>query len=543
MVSPDNGEQMSTDSMAEPAPEAKSRRGWTLGLGILGAVVAIGIAAGYAVSQFGSAGGSSMAAIPADADLTIKVGFSEYDESFDRLVNAFTEPMAAAGHIDDPDVDLFALLDDELRTELDITIADDIAPWIGSDISIGLFFDGGFANDPAFVAAAGVEDRAAAEAFVEKVIAQAEVDFGVSDIEGGTLYFNPDVFSSDAAFIWVSDEMLLLSNTQAEIDRAIGALGGESILDNEEYATVSELLPTASLVEVYVSSAVAEELSSQTEALGGPVPFTGQGLGTTGMAISLNDAGLQFDSVQTGLGDDSPFDESMFAGTALADSLPEATLGYLTFSIPTGFFEDIIGATGADNAMIEELDSDFQQLFGLSLFDDLLPSFGPGVLFAVIESMEGPLAEEMGVPLGAILAMDLSDPEPMRQLLPQLEEMLASEGIEVSAGDPTVVSFGGMPVAAYTVTDTAFGLSTSGGLLEDFFAGTGGLTDSGLYQELDAVLVGEGMTAYFDLESIFDELPIPADERAIFAPLRAFGASASVDGDTITGSGLLLIDY
>ena len=270
------------------------------------------------------------------------------------------------------------------------------------------------------------------------------------------------------------------------------------------------------------------------------------------MAVTLTDSGLQFDSVQTGLDDDSPVDESMFAGSAMAGSLPADTLGDLSFSIPANFFQDIIELAAQStspfdpsggSAMVEELDNEFQQEFGLSLVDDLLPSLGPGVILAVVESMEGMLAQEMGAPLGAILAMELSDPGPMRQLLPQLEGLIASQGVDVSGDDPRVVSFDGTPVVAYSVSDTSFVLGTSGDLVDDFLGGEGGLTSAALYQEVDAALGGDGMSAFFDLESIFDELPIPADERAVLAPLRAFGASSSLDGDTVIGRGLLLIDY
>jgi hypothetical protein len=64
-----------------------------------------------------------------------------------------------------------------------------------------------------------------------------------------------------------------------------------------------------------------------------------------------------------------------------------------------------------------------------------------------------------------------------------------------------------------------------------------------LYRELDGILPGDGLNAYFDLGAIFDELPIPADERAILAPLRGFGASSTRLGDLNRSSALVIVDY
>jgi hypothetical protein len=159
-----------------------------------------------------------------------------------------------------------------------------------------------------------------------------------------------------------------------------------------------------------------------------------------------------------------------------------------------------------------------------------------------MERAGGSSLGDLQLPIGGFFVTDVSDPEPVESLLHGLEGMLALEGIEFTGTDPVIVTSDGEEIAAFQLGDDSLAVATPAGALSEFTAG-GGLTDNELYQELVRSLGNDGLVVFADLSAVFDELPIPADERAILAPMRGIGASMSRSGDLIKSSSLLLIDY
>ena len=540
MVSPDNGEQPHIDPDAAPPDTDGKRRGWVTGAVILGIVAIVGVAAGYVVSQFGAGGDSSLTAIPSDADIVIRFSIDEYGDQVEDLIHAFTVPLAEAGEIDDPDVDLLQLLDEEMGAETGFTFTDDILPWIGSDVSVGMFLDSSMMEDPDVVVAAAVADHDEALEFADRVAAEAEVEIETLPRDGGTLYFSET--SSDQGWVWVGSDVMIITNTEAALDRSLETMeNGESIATNEEYESVADELPDSPLMDAYVSSAVFDQIVAEVAASGGEGLDGFEDMGASGMAMTVVEAGIQFDMIATATGENSPLANYAFSGGGLVASLPANTFGYLGYSFPEGYFENLI--TQSQDQFSGEMEGMFDEMFGVSIFEELLPSIGPNAILAIMESDEGMIAGETGAPIGAVIAFDLSDPAPMTDVISGLEQLAAAEGIEISGDDVKTIVVEGEPVAAITVTENAAALATSASLLEDFLSGNGGLTESDLYQELDGAILGDGLQAFFDLEAIFDELPLPADERAILAPIRGIGAAGEADGSTVRNQTLILIDY
>lgn len=536
------------DDLSEPtAPAPGSRRGLTIGLVVFGVLVVAGVAGGFIASQFGAGGGSSLEAIAGDADIVIRFDFQEYteDERVDRLISAFTGPLAAAGHIENADVDLLQLLDEELEGELGVTIGEDVSPWIGEDLSVGLWFEPPIGSEPRFIVSVGVRDREAAEQFIEQLLERAEADVTRSERDGGTLFAALDS-SSDNGVIWLGDEMMLIASELAPIETAIDTMEGESIVDNADYARVGEELPATPLLELYVSDSLIEKAATGTGMIGGAddqLLDMIEGLGSTGATISLSDDGIQFDTVQVSDGENDWFESFSFDGSDLVAGLPESTLGYLGFSFPGDLINDLIGFGETDPAAIEEIERVFFETFGVDLVDELLPALGPDVILAAVQSSAGMLAAELDVPIGVVLAIDINDRDPIEKVLAGLEGMAAEEGITISGDNPRVLTVDGESAAAYALTDSSVSFATSDDLLTAFIDGSGGLADSPTYRRLDDALIGSGLTMYLDLAAIVDEIPMPADERAIFGPLTGFGTATSIEDGLVRASALLLVDY
>ena len=540
-------EQEETDGSldASATPSRRLSRGWRIALAAFIVAAGAGIATGIVANLFGD--DDSLRAIPADAHLTITVDLQTLNEGdrFDRMIAAFAEPLEAAGHIDDAEIDLLALIDESLQTELGLTYEEDISPWAGSSASLALWIQGELASEPDVLVSVLVEDRAGAESFVERLLSEAEGSSGVevatSPLEGGTLYSAPD---DERGQIWIGDDLLLVALDVETITAGLEAWAGESITSAPEYQQVIENLPDSRFMDLYVSSRLIDEIALQSGELGLDSTSLGvfDNLSGTAVGITLDDAGLRFDGAQV-ISDGSPIGEP-FEGFDIVEALPDDTFGYLGFSLPDDFVENLLGPIiEEDPAGFDEISTGFEEMFGLDLFEELLPALGPDMLVAILESSGGMIAAEVGAPLGVLFVTQVSDVDPVGKLIDGLEDILLSEGMQLSGSDPVVVSFGGEEVAAYHLSEHSLAMATSGGVLSGFTSGSGGITDSELYRELDGILPGDGLNAYFDLGAIFDELPIPADERAILAPLRGFGASSTRLGDLNRSSALVIVDY
>lgn len=535
------------EDMSGPVTSStRPKRGWAFGLGVFAALAAAGVAAGLIVSQFGASGGTSLQAIPDDVDVLVRFDFQEYtdNERVDRLVSAFSGPLAAAGHIDSADVDLLQLIDEELQSELGVTIEEDISPWIGEDLSVGMWFDPPIGSEPSFLVSIGVGDRAAAEQFVEKLLDQASVEITRSDHDGGTLFAALDN-SSDDGVVWLGDDMMLISTELAPIDSAIETMREESIVDDPDYLRVTDELPETPLVEFYMSDSLVEKMATGAGMIGGAdaeLIDMLETIGSTGATISLNDEGIQFDAIQVNDGDNEWFQALAFDGSGLVTGLPRSTLGFLGFTFPGDLITDLMGVD-VDDGTIEEAEDFFSQTFGVDLVGELLPALGPNILLAAVQSSEGMLASELDVPIGVIFAMDISDRGPIEKVLAGLEEFAAEEGVTFSGENPRVILVDGQPAAAYALTDSSLSIATSGDLLGSFLDGSGDIGENPTYRRLDDALVGSGLTVYFDIAAILDEIPMPADERAIFGPLQGFGSAIDIGDGLVRGSALLLVDY
>jgi hypothetical protein len=224
--------------------------------------------------------------------------------------------------------------------------------------------------------------------------------------------------------------------------------------------------------------------------------------------------------------------------------LPEHTLGYFAVSLPEGFYDDAVldALRSEDPEGFESMSAEAEEFLGVDLFDELLPALGGDTLFAVIEAAEGVIAEQSQIDIGLVGALGVGDVTPVATAVGSIEDLARGEGIDFVGENPTVVVADGTELMAYALTEDALVVGSPTSIVVDYLEGSGGLTDGALYQELDAALVGDGLTAFVDLDRIF-ALARDAGADLPDLPMRGIGAGGRADGRVSKGSVLILIDY
>ncbi|HZD23445.1 MAG TPA: DUF3352 domain-containing protein, partial [Acidimicrobiia bacterium] len=224
-------------------------------------VVALGGGIAVGLSAFLSRGDDSLRAIPADAQMTVTFDLEALTQGdpMERLFRAFAEPLAAAGYIEDPEMDIVGLVDETLETELGLTFEDDVAPWIGGSASIGVWAPDDTDSQPDFLLSLLVQDRAGAETFVETAFADAAgTEVESSSFEGGTMY---STTGEEQGQLWVGDDLLLVAADPETIPAGLEAWSADSIRDTDEYQQLVEDLPGGRIVELYTSSRFIETMN------------------------------------------------------------------------------------------------------------------------------------------------------------------------------------------------------------------------------------------------------------------------------------------
>lgn len=160
-----------------------SKRGWVIGVVIVGLVVLVAVGAVAAYRNLVGEPFAAAGAVPPDADVVISFDLLQVRDTdrINRLASAFAEPLADAGEIESADVNLLEQIDEELSAEFGLTLTDDVIPWIGRSVSLAVWVPADLDGvDPDVLLAMAVRDGSGAEAFIEKVVDQATIDFGGS---------------------------------------------------------------------------------------------------------------------------------------------------------------------------------------------------------------------------------------------------------------------------------------------------------------------------------------------------------------------------
>jgi hypothetical protein len=544
-------------SYMDPIQPAGGGLGKTVVGGIVLAVLIVAAVAATVVWR-GRTGDpfASARSVPADMDfvMTFDALALSDSERLQAFVDAFAVPMLDAELIDSYPGDLVAAIDETMGEETGFTLTDDIVPWIGRSVSIaGKVPELDFALDSdvelSFILSADVRDRGAAEAFVDKVIRKLgdeRITVTATQIAGQPGYLIAERDDEPGVALVLLDDALLVGADDSVAAAIAARDAGLSITEDAGFVDVMSRLPEERMVAYYVAPSAMDALLDLGTAVGAAgllteapeLPETPEA-SPIAASISLVDEGLLFSYVSLGA---TELDGVLAPDSSVLASLPDGTLGFLS----------IAGSFGAEGVSIDE-----QMLADLGYPLDMLSEQTGIDIVAVLESLSGDLtiavnetrnssiAAATDVPVGVLAAVGLNDAEPVRNLLDMLEEMAGQEGIEFSGSSGvTTVSVAGDEYVAYSVTDDLLVIGSGSGPVQDVASSeAGGLLSSQLYQELDEVVVGDGLVMFVDIGGIVSLVPLTSDEAAAIAPIRGMGLGGEVDGDAVTMEVLLLVDY
>ncbi|MCA9917685.1 MAG: DUF3352 domain-containing protein [Anaerolineales bacterium] len=473
-------------------------------------------------------------------------------EDANRVARAFEDVFNASDvefDAEDPG-DALKNLDDQLEEATGLTITDDILPWIGPNMGIGLIeldieaMDNG--EVPQVVFAATIRDIDAADVFIEDLIDVIEDDSGyrVDEVEyGGALVFEVDSdFEDERLAFGRSSEIFFFASNIDTLEEAIDAQQGENLGEIEEYqATIAEL-PDDRALTIYVSGSGLEDAAKSVEDTGDVEGFDAnmiEDLGMTGLglATTIVPEGIRLDFVGHY---DSLSEEQQAMLDAqtdkieTADFLPESTYVFLV-----GQRLDQMWQTGIDSLSgVTEDDFDeamdmFDDTFGFNPSDDLMPLLNGEYSLAVVDSDEGAIANELEVDLGAVLMLGSSEGEELANLAEDFKDGLEDQDLNVDDStndDATIYEVedpNGDPVGAYGVSEDYLIAATSTETLESLFNGEANLADSDKYQAVwDAFPRGTIPVMYIDLDGLFaalEDVDPTMEDVVDVNPVYAFG--------------------
>ncbi len=529
-------------------PTGRTIRSSIVGGIILVAVVAAAIAGTVIWRGRNGDPFASARSIPADMDFVITfdaVGLGD-SERLQALVDAFAEPLVAAGEIDEYPQDLVLAIDEAMSESSGFTLMDDILPWIGRSVSLAarvpdIDLDTFQVEELSGLLSADVRDMEKAAAFVDKVLAEFTdngVEVAAASV-GGLPGYRWEEDGISIAFV-LTDSALLLG-IESDVASAIEARdAGLSIAEDAVFQDTMERLPEERMVAVYVASSAVDGFVDLA-ARGMPttdLEYDDQLFTSVGSSVSLTDEGLLFSYVMVGV------DET--GGVIAPDSdvlatLPDDTLGFLSIAAsgtaPEGFDELALADMGYP---LEGISSQLGVDIGT-----LIEAISGSLTVAVTETRDSVIAQQTDVPVGIVGALGLTDSGPVNDLVASLEDILSQQGADFDRGNgATNVSIDGQPIVSYATVEDMLVIGTSDDLVSRVSSGTGGgLTNSPLYQELDAAIAGDGLVFYIDLGRVVGLVPMTSDEAAVLAPLRGIGFGGEVDGDAVAMEVLVLIDY
>ncbi len=460
-----------------------------------------------------------------------------------------------------------AELDQQLLDELGVTFAEDIQPWIGQYLSLGissLELDGyGELKNAHFVLALETRNTQKADLFLAKVKAKLSEDSAntieESEYQGVKLTSVTSAAGSSAASLPDSTvfgragSTLLLGMQIEDLQKAIDTQkGSASLASNPNYQKMLQSLPSGRLLTAYLDMQQFTEmymglLENMSASLGTSMTpeqiqelkdyMQSSSAGTQGMGLSIMivDAGVQLDSItnyepEKLSGEQKVIVEQTGVATKVVELLPEDTFLYLGRKLPSAFWTMLPGVfvkTGSvtqdelDQAMLQ-----FEQQIGFNPVTDLLPYLEGETALAAFPSSDGLIPAQSGLNVGAALLLESSNPDGMLSLLKDVTVATAPMGLifnEQQAGDLTYYELqdpgSGISMVAMGVNNPYLALSTSGKTLQALFAGNPSLAKSASYQQSIAALP-EGMAPflYLDVASLTGVIreSLPADDLQVF---------------------------
>ena len=535
------------------------------GIAALALIAVVVIGAIFLIPRLFGADENAIASVmPPSTSLLVEVNaLNLANEDAQRVARAFEDVLDESDvdfNADDP-ASALEQLDDQMDEATGMTITDDVLPWIGPNLGIGLLELDVEAIDnneiPQIIFAATIREIEPADIFIEDLIDVIEEESGnrVDEVEyGGALVFEIDSDFEDERIAFGRSDMIFFIATNIDtLEEAIDAQNGESLAGVEEYQDTIASLSGDRAVTVYMSGDSIEEFANAAE---DSPDFEGfdadvikdlelKGVGMAGM-VTAEGIRLDFVSSYNSLSEEQQ--EMLDAQTdniKTADFLPESTYLFLVgqrLDLTWQTAVDALASSGVNEDDFDEAMDMFDDTFGFNPNDDLMPLLNGEYSIAIIDSDEGLLAEEFETDLGAVIMIGSSDGEELTNLAEDFTDGLEDQDLSVDdSGNDDVTVYeiedpGGDLVGAYGVSEDYLIAATSGESIENLFNGEANLADSDKFSNAwDAFPRGTIPVMYIDLDGLFAALedvdPTMKDVVDV-NPVYAFALGTNNDNNT-----------
>ena len=583
----------SSYSPAPPTPEPRSpdKRKRNRLLGILAIVLALLLCCCVAVvallyfDPFGwgllsrFTGRYDAVAQAAPIDSTIYMGVNLLNatpEKTDPLISAFEDAFDEyTGESIGDSADFLDQINDSLD-EFDLTLEEDIIPWIGQYAGMGVLdLDLDSYGNPESVDvffAVEARNKGAADDFLVKLADSIsdswDVSIGTTQYQDTTIYVVDDPYQ-ELAFAR-HDSLVILANSEDSIQEVIDAEKGDSIADDPVYRDLMSKLPSERLLSLYLPASALEDLSSAaTSGIG----IFGTDMedfyaGTSSMAFSLAivDAGLQLDTVVAYEPDAISDSQRQLLDAAGRANNTAALLPGDTFAYASGqrldlawanYYEVLSEATEGD---FDEALSELEDEIGFNPHSDLLPYLDGSYALAIFPSDSGFLVELADIHIGFSIIAQTSDESAVLSVIDSFNDALEDNGggevDDVSTSSMTLYeatdTYMDEPIMVYGVGEGWLGIASSLDVFEAFPNPPEALNTNENFRTAQNYLPGGmNLVAYLDLlsglDAIRDNMDGYAredfDESTFFLnPIETLvGGASPFSGNTVHSTIILVI--
>jgi hypothetical protein len=471
---------------------------------------------------------AAMEAMPPDTTFYFGFDLRNFSpEKLDRVIKPFSA-RAEEAEVEDY-AEILAQIDESLERDLGITLTDDVMPWVGQYVGIGLLnLDmGGFdlfgyspvEPDISFLVAVEARDGAKADAFLEligdKWTENNDLKSETTDYRGATItYWHSDDPGERLAYTRYKS-VVLVSQDADDVERAIDAFTGESLADSPDFKSLQGDLHKGRGLTVFTSGqmmkGVYEDMpgfefaASQFDIIRGYA-----------MTLSIVDSGVQLDIIST-------IDEEMYTERfeqpyptlmvqpGSPDLVPADSVIFLGGFPMENFWENYqksLDAMGTGGDVAEAVDLLSGEI-GLDL-NEFFEALDGVFTLAVLPKEFGADSD----PFSAVLPFDLllmvgtsQQAEVLAMLEPlaaALEDTVMTELAPEKRGDFTIYDvydpYMDASVFLFGIGKDHLVLTTSADVLDEAFGGGPSLATSERYQQASEALPGN-MTPfmYFDV--------------------------------------------
>jgi hypothetical protein len=489
------------------------------------------------------------------------------------IINTFVQ---AAG--EETYADIMALIDEmeeDVEPDTEIIFSKDILPWLGQfagfgmkDIQYGDYFE----TEMDLYVIVEVRNKKKADEFLDKVmdeIRQGEDEtFLEETYERTTIYELDAEYEADRVALARSGSLFILSNRSEVIKEVIDASKGDSIADSDAYQQIVSELPKDRLFTFFMELSFLESFYEELDL---PVELQSNAqmdmLAGMGMAISAVEVGLQMDYIIAYNLDQMTEDErasiQMEPGQPMTASLfPKETYLYISSQGLNQSVESLQeGLLGAiEEEELDEAMEIFEEQFGINPLTDLFPYLDGEWAIGILESSGGMIAEQFGIPLNLLLAVESSDQAALLNAAEKIAEGLENtgqfdvlqtetDGLQIfELRDP----FYDETAFVYAVKDNILLLSMDTGTIEDVYGDRLSLDQYSRYKDgWDVFPKDMRPIMYVDIEGIYrfvtEELGdlslTELEEAAVFKPIRTIEfAARTIDENLMHGMMIMFIE-